>query len=127
MDKDINITETEWKVMDVIWNEAMLTIGDIKNRLSDSKWSDSTIKTLVRRLTKKGAVGFDDAKGRYRYYPLVSENECKLKETRNLINRIYNGSVKMLMTSLASESNLTDEEEKQLMDIISKMDGGESK
>lgn len=123
--KEINIAETEWRVMELLWDKTMLTIGDIKSGLADTGWSDSTIKTLVRRLTNKGAVRIDDTHGQFRYYPVVKEDECKLKETKNLINRIYNGSVKMLMTSLASESNLTEEETERLMEIIDKMDRGE--
>ena len=127
MNKEIHIAETEWKVMEVLWAGSMLTIGEIKDALADSEWSDSTIKTLVRRLSKKGAVGIDDSQGQFLYYPLVNEEECKLKETKNLINRIYNGSVKMLMANLVSESKLTDEETKKLMDIIDKMEGGGGK
>ena len=127
MNKEIHIAETEWRVMEVLWANDMLTIGEIKDALADSDWSDSTIKTLVRRLCKKGALGIDDTHAQFLYYPLVNENECKLKETKNLINRIYNGSVKMLMANLASESKLTDEETKKLMDIIDKMEGGGGK
>lgn len=127
MNKEIHIAETEWKVMEILWAKSMLTIGEIKEALSDTGWSDSTIKTLVRRLCTKGALAIDDANTQFLYYPLVNESECKLKETKNLINRIYNGSVKMLMANLASESRLTDEETKKLMDIIDKMEGGGGK
>lgn len=127
MNKDISIAETEWKIMEVVWENPMLTIGEIKSSLSDTTWSESTVKTLVRRLTQKGALGIDDTKGHFRYYPFVDESKCKLKETKNLINKIYNGSLKMLMANLVSDSNLTEEEEKQLMSIIDKMDGGEEK
>lgn len=125
MNKDISIAETEWKIMEILWNTPMVTIGEIKSNLTDTDWSDSTVKTLVRRLTQKGAVGFDDTDTHYRYYPIINESECKMKETKNLIDRIYNGSVKMLMTNLVSGSSLSDEEAKKLFDIIDKMEGGE--
>lgn len=124
MNKENHITETEWKVMEVLWHNPMLPIGDIRNSLADTGWSDSTVKTLVRRLVKKGALAIDDTKGQFRYYPLVQESDCQWRETRHFINRIYNGSVKMLMTNLASESNLSEEETKQLMEMIEKMEGG---
>ncbi len=127
MNKEINITETEWKIMEILWKSPMLTLGDIRKALSDTDWSSSTIKTLVRRLTQKGAVGIDNSQNKFKYYPIVKEDKCKLKETHNLIDRIYNGSVKMLMANLVSESNLTDNEAKQLMQIIEKMEGGDSK
>lgn len=123
MKVNISIAETEWKVMELLWKEQNLTIGDIKKGLEETGWSDSTVKTLVRRLVQKGAVKADDSLGQFRYSPLVSESECKRKETKNLIDRIYNGSVKMLMANLVSDSNLTREEAEQLFEIIDKMEG----
>ena len=122
MNRDISIAETEWKVMEVIWENPGATFGDIKNELIGTGWSDSTIKTLLRRLVAKDALGFEDDDGRYKYRALVSQDECRLKETKNLINRIYNGSVKMLMTNLVSDSGLSDDEAAKLMDIISKIE-----
>lgn len=122
MSKEIGIAEAEWQVMELLWENPMLTIGDIKKGLEYTKWSDSTIKTLVRRLTAKGIVGIDDTKGQFRYFSIVKESECRMKETKNLINKIYHGSVKMLMASLIPESNLTEEEAKQIMDIINKIE-----
>ncbi|MBE7022456.1 MAG: BlaI/MecI/CopY family transcriptional regulator [Ruminococcaceae bacterium] len=122
MSKEIHIAETEWRVMELLWRTPMLTIGDIKNKLADTDWSDSTIKTLVRRLVQKGALAIDDGEGQFRYYPMVDEKTCKRKETENLINRIYNGSVRLLVSNLVSESKLSEAEFKQLIDIIDKME-----
>ncbi|MBQ8836364.1 MAG: BlaI/MecI/CopY family transcriptional regulator [Clostridia bacterium] len=127
MKKDFSIAETEWKVMEVLWREPMLTIGEIRSRLASTDWSDSTIKTLVRRLTQKGALGIDNSKGQFRYFPVANENECKLQETKSFLDRLYHGSLKMLMANLVSDSNLSKEEEKELMDIIDKMDEGKRK
>ena len=124
MTKNISIAETEWKVMELLWNTPNLTIGEIKAGLSHTGWSESTIKTLVRRLVQKEAIFADDTEGQFIYRPLVGEAECKQKETEHFLSRIYHGSVKMLMASLASNSKLTDEETKQLLDMIDKMEGG---
>lgn len=127
MKKEINISETEWRVMEVLWQKSMQSIGEIKKALDAYGWSDSTVKTLVRRLVSKGALGIDETVGHFRYYPIADEEECRLKETKNLINRIYHGSVKMLMASLASKSSLSNDETEQLMAIIEKIDGGAEK
>lgn len=127
MNKEIGITDTEWKVMELLWQEPMLTITDIRKRLAGMNWSDSTVKTLVRRLVAKEIIGIDDSAGQFHYYPIAREEECKLKETKSLINKIYHGSVKMLMASLVSDSNLTEEETKTLMEIIDKIEEGDGK
>lgn len=122
MTKDYNISETEWKIMEVVWSSRGMGFAEIKNALSDMNWSDSTIKTLIRRLVAKGALEFKENGGVNKYFAVAEQDECRLKETKNLINRIYNGSVKMLVTNLVNDSNLSEDEAEKLMDIISKME-----
>lgn len=125
MRKEVNIAESEWKVMEVLWKNPKMAIGQIREVLSDTGWSDSTIKTLVRRLHKKGAVGIDDTQGQYLYFAAVKENECKMKEVYRLVDRIYQGSVRMLMANLAEESDLPAEKKEQLLRIIDNMEDEE--
>lgn len=121
MKYDINISESEWCVMEYLWSNPMATITEIRKALSSTGWSDSTIKTLVRRLVSKNAVAINDEASTFRYYPLISQQKCRLKETKSFINRVYDGSVSMLVTNLAAESNLTDKETEELLTLIEKM------
>lgn len=121
MKNEINISESEWTVMEYLWSHPMVTITEIRKALSSTGWSDSTIKTLVRRLVSKNAVAINDEAATFRYYPLISQQECRLKETKSFINRVYDGSVSMLVTNLAADSNLTDKETEELLALIDKM------
>lgn len=121
MKNEINISESEWTVMEYLWNNPMVTITEIRKALSSTGWSDSTIKTLVRRLVSKNAVAINDEAATFRYYPLISQQECRLKETKSFINRVYDGSVSMLVTNLAADSNLSDKETEELLALIEKM------
>ena len=121
MKNEISISESEWSVMEYLWSNPLATITDIRKSLSQKGWSDSTIKTLVRRLVSKKAVAINDEGSVFRYYPLLSEQDCRLKETKSFINRVYNGSVNMLVTNLATDSNLSEKETEELMRLIDKM------
>lgn len=121
MKKEINISESEWMVMEYLWKNPLTTISEIRKALSSTGWSDSTIKTLVRRLVSKKAIAINDESAVFRYYPLISQQECRLKETKNFINRVYDGSVSMLVTNLAADSNLTEKETEELLSLIEKM------
>jgi len=120
--KNVSISESEWKVMKVLWETPDLTLREIAARLEDTDWSYTTIRTLVTRLTEKGVIGADRSSSNFRYYPEASENECKLKEVNRLLSRVFDGSVSMLVSTLTKDSNLTEEERKELMSIIEKMD-----
>lgn len=121
MKKEINISESEWMVMEYLWKNPLTTISEIRKVLSSTGWSDSTIKTLVRRLVSKKAIAINDEGAVFRYYPLISQQECRLKETKSFINRVYDGSVSMLVTNLAADSNLTEKETEELLSLIEKM------
>lgn len=121
MKKELNISESEWMVMEYLWKNPLTTISEIRKALSSTGWSDSTIKTLVRRLVSKKAIAINDEGAVFRYYPLISQQECRLKETKSFINRVYDGSVSMLVTNLAADSNLTEKETEELLSLIEKM------
>ncbi len=117
-----NISESEWKVLEVLWDRPGSLIGEIRSALSDSGWSYSTIKTLVSRLVGKGALEAKDSPQGKRYYPAVDEDKSRRNETRHFLDRIYNGSVRMLFSNLVRDSKLSDEEAEELMGLIDKME-----
>ena len=120
----VNISEAEWQIMEILWKEGRLTAAEIIDRAKDTGWSESTVKTLIRRLNEKNIIGKDSSGAKFSYYPLVSEASVKKKETKSFLDRIYNGSLKMLVTSLAPKDALTEDEADELMKIIDKIEGG---
>lgn len=121
--KNLSISESEWKVMKILWEKPNLTLKEIAASLDETDWSYTTIRTLVTRLAEKGAIEANKkSPNNFLYYPAVSENECKLKEMNRFLSRVFDGSVSMLVSTLTKDSNLTEEEQKELMSIIEKMD-----
>ena len=121
--KNINISDSEWKIMQILWTEPELTLREIYDRIGDSSWSYTTVRTLVSRLSEKGAIAADKKSAKnFRYYPAVSESECKNKEVKNFLNRVFDGSAKMMMASLTKESSLSEKEQQELLALIDKME-----
>ncbi len=117
-----NISESEWKVLEVLWEKPGSLIGEIRTALADSGWSYSTIKTLVLRLTQKGALYTKESPHGKMYYPAVDEDKSRRDETKHFLDRIYNGSVRMLFSNLVKDSKLSDKEAEELMELIDKME-----
>lgn len=120
--KNTSISESEWKVMKVLWEKPELTLREITASLDETGWSYTTIRTLVTRLMEKGAIAADKTSGNFKYFPAVPEHECKRKEVNRLLSRVFDGSVSMLVSTLTKDSNLTEDEQKELMSIIEKME-----
>ena len=93
---EARITDAELEVMEVLWQGEDLTLAQVKEAVSARKgWSGDTVKTLLRRLLEKGAVG-QEKRGVYHYRPLVSREALGDYKTSALIDKLYAGSAKDL-------------------------------
>ncbi|GAA0079275.1 CopY/TcrY family copper transport repressor [Clostridium sp. CTA-5] len=124
--KVYSISESEWKIMNVLWEQPDLELSDIVENLKDNEWSYSTIKTLLKRLVDKGVVIADKTSGRnFKYKPAVEEQECKIKEAKSFLAKVFDSSLSMFVSTLVKESNLSQKDEDELMKIINKMEDGD--
>lgn len=113
------ISESEWRVMKVLWERSPLTAGEIVEVLvPQTRWKAKTVKTLLNRLVSKGALGFDRAGRAYRYYPQVSERECVLEESRSFLQRVYGGTLLPMVAALIEEQELSAGEIQDLKRIL---------
>lgn len=118
MNQQISISESEWRVMKIIWNDPPQTLQEILQKLKGSEWSKTTIQTYLARLVKKGALTTERQGKGYLYYPAVSETNCQLAESRHFLNRIYNGSLAQMVKGFVSSGNLSDSELNELKKLI---------
>lgn len=113
------IAESEWQVMQVLWRRGPATANDVVEALSGtSSWKPKTIKTLLNRLVKKRAIGFDKDGRQYRYFPLLSEAECAGRERRSFLQRVYGGSLTPMLASFLKEADLSAEDIAALRKIL---------
>lgn len=126
MNKQISISDAEWRIMKILWQskDKQMTLKEIVEAAKDSGWSYTTVRTMVGRLVEKEAIAADESHPRnFLYGAAVSEEACRKEEMKSFINRIFDGSAKLMVSSLVSGKNLTKEEQKTLLEIIDKMEG----
>lgn len=115
------ISESEWVVMKEIWGKHPITANDVVDALSDrTTWSPKTIKTLLTRLVKKGAVGFEAEGREYRYHPLVEETVLVKEESRSFLKRVFGGTIKPMLATLVESEDLSAEDIEELKRILEK-------
>jgi BlaI family penicillinase repressor len=115
------ITESEWIVMEALWEEAPLTASQVIRAVAVSQsWADNTVRTLLARLVEKGALKVgENASGVKEFSPLVKRETCVRAESRSFLQRVFRGASKPLLAHFASNVKLTPvevEELKQLLD-----------
>ncbi|MDO7484866.1 penicillinase repressor BlaI [Peribacillus sp. NPDC096622] len=122
MEKNIpSISESEWEIMNVLWDKAPQTANDIIVSLQESThWKPKTIRTLLDRLVQKDVVGVNKNLRVYTFYPLYTQEECQRAETESFINRIYGGTLKSMLVQFIQEDTLSDDDVNELRFILNK-------
>ena len=118
MEKQLSISESEWRVMKIIWNDCPQTLPEILDRLKETGWSKTTIQTYLSRLVKKGALSTKRQGKGYLYYPAVSESDCQLAESRSFLSRVYDGSLSRMVMGFVKSGELSQEELNELKSLI---------
>lgn len=84
-----SISDSEWEVMRIVWTLGETNMKQILNELQAKKdWTDSTIKTLIRRLVQKGWLNTKQDGRRYIYTATVNQTEMMYNEAKTLLNRM---------------------------------------
>ncbi|WP_172251269.1 BlaI/MecI/CopY family transcriptional regulator [Saccharibacillus deserti] len=120
MDRSIpRISDAEWEVMKVLWAGSPRTANDIIRELEGSrKWNPKTVRTLIKRLTEKKAVGYKQEGRIYAYYPKVQEEECVRSETSSFLQRVYGGTMRPMLAHFLRDEKLTKEDIDELRKIL---------
>ncbi len=111
------LSDAELAVMKIIWaNESPALFAFLLDALAakGKTWQKNTLITLLARLMDKGYLKARKLGRRNEYTPLISEAEYQTAQTKNLLDRVYEGSVKGLVSNLIQSDFLTDEEYEEL-------------
>ena len=118
MERQVPISGSEWQVMRLIWSDPPQTLPELLDKLKSTGWSKTTIQTYLARLVKKGALTTQRRGKGYLYYPAVSEEACQLAESRDLLDRVYGGSLSRMVLGFVRGGQLSPEELAELKALI---------
>ncbi len=123
MKKDnMKLSESDYAIMNIIWDKQAVSASEIAEKLSVTKgWKKPTVYTLIDRLVKKGAV--KRSENDYICTAVVEREDVRIKETQGLLEKLYNGSAKLLVSGFIKDKRLTEEELEELKNLIEEMSG----
>ena len=121
----IHLTTSEWNVLDCLWEKSPQTVMELVATLREKVgWAKSTTITTLRRMEEKGLVRQETAGKGKRYFPAVEQEVAVVSETRSFLDRVYRGSVGLMMNTMAQRQELTQEDLRQLRAILAQADVG---
>ena len=109
------ISDAEWEIMKVLWDRTQASAQDVVDALATQKnWSPQTVKTLLKRLTEKGAATYDAEGRRFIYRPAVAREAAEKSESRSFLARVFDGAVTPALMHLLEMGRLTHDDIAQL-------------
>jgi len=105
--------------MKVLWEKSPMTTTQIIQALSEeSDWKPKTIHTLINRLVNKEALSVDKNSGQYKFYPLITREECIKEETGTYIRKFFQGSLYNMVANFISNDQITQKEIEELKKLL---------
>ena len=115
----ITLSDGEWKLMNLLWDASPLTIGSMVESLrDDTAWTKATINIMLNRLAEKGAVRIDAGGKAKQFYPLLKREDAVMQEAKSCIGKIKTGGIGLLVSTMAQDCELSDEEIDELYRIL---------
>ena len=123
---NINLTNSEWYVLDCLWETSPMTVMELVAALGERLgWAKSTTITTLRRMEDKGLL-LCQIQGRAKHYsPAVSRDRAVRRETRSFLDKVYRGSVGLMVSAMAQDQALSKEEIDELYEILRKAEEGQ--
>ena len=113
----VKISDAEFPIMEYIWdNHPVLAQEIAKFALESFGWKKNTTYTVIKRLVERGAIKRTDPG--IVIEPLVTREQVQQAETDELIDKIYNGSVKNFFVSFLKRENISQEKLDEIKKLL---------
>lgn len=124
--QSVAISEAESLVMDVLWRNpaAMAAEEVIAALVSEQRWQEATIKTLLNRLLKKGALSAAKDGRRYLYSAVLKREQWVSSESTSMIERLFGGRVAPLVAHFGKHRKLSPADIAELKKLVEELGDG---
>ena len=128
MAQSVQISSSEWDVMEPIWDAGVSTAADVIQHLRKTHdWNHSTIRTLLARLVDKGALSYEVDGSRYIYRAAVSREQCIRQEGRSFLNKFFGGDVSELVAHFVADAPLDHDQLQKLRELLAQRKASKEK
>ncbi len=118
INSEIRLGRLELQIMNVVWDSGKATVHDVKNALSRRKSAYSTILTMMRKLEAKGYLEHEVDGRTYVYRPSISQQAVRQGVLGDLVERLFEGSTSLLLTSLVEQNRISENELCEIRKLI---------
>ena len=115
------LTKREDQIMRILWRLEKAFVKEIIAEFPDPKPHYNTVATIIKILKNKGYIGYKSFGTTYQYFPVIEKkDEYQKTEVSNVLKTYFSGSPSKMMLHFAKEDQLSEEELKEIMEMIQK-------
>ena len=116
---NVSLSDGEWKLMNLLWENSPLSIGAMVEALrDDTGWTKATVNIMLSRLAEKGAVRIETGGRTKLFYPLLRREDAVRQEAKSCLGKIKTGGIGLLVSTMAQDCELSDAEIDELYRIL---------
>lgn len=120
----MRLGRVQLKIMQVLWERERATAKEITDAMqAQQPIAHSTVQTLLRGLEAKGAVGHHVEGRTFVFFPQIRESRVTRSVTRDLLDRVFDGSVSNLVAYLLKHEKMSAEELREIRRLINQQRG----
>lgn len=117
----VKLSEAEWKVMTLLWEEAPQTMMQLTNHFKETTgWTKHTVMTFLKRMEEKGAVYYEEGVRAKQYYPKIDRKEAVQQETEEFLEKVFDGRMGLMLNTMVEQQTLSQEEIAEMYEILRK-------
>ena len=117
--KKVNLSDAEWKIMNLLWENAPRTMMQITNALkAETGWTKHTVMSFLKRMEEKEALHYEEGEKAKLYYPDLKREEAALQETEDFLDRVFQGKMGMMLNTMVQQRALSKEDMEELHKIL---------
>jgi predicted transcriptional regulator len=116
----MDLSQSEEELMQYLWKLEKAFMKDLLDEYPEPKPAPTTVATLLKRMTEKGFVDYEQMGRSRQYYPLVKKSDYFSKHVNGLIKKFFDNSASQFASFFTSETDLSEAELKELKSIVEK-------
>lgn len=117
----MQISDAEWVVMNLIWNSSPIEASEVIDQIAtDNGWSAATVKTMLHRLVRKGALATEQNGKKYLYTPAVRRDACVRQASRSFLERVFGGDATPALIHFVKVAKLTAKDIEEIRVLLDK-------
>ena len=118
-EKESTISDSEWEIMRIIWTIEPVSSTKIIQELQAKKdWSESTIKTLLRRLVNKNLLNTTKEGRHFVYSAKVNQAQVMTEAAQELLDRMCNMHKGEVILQLLADSPISKSDLAKMKQVI---------